>query len=296
MLPSRIRPLIALALICSGAGLAAVFPVAAGAAPGDDDTPVLLTPKGEHEDGADEQSFDKLRDAYYWSRLLAGDDAAHRQQGGGAADQGRRAGRAASRTSRADGHRARRHWPAQGPNPIVQVGRTTNTFEAVSGRIGALAIRNDGTIILGAAQGGVWTYDAAAGTWTLAAPTTPTPSRSAPWRSRPSNDKIVYMGSGEGALSGDSYYGDGIYRSTDGGVTWTARLDPVHRPGRLRHRRRPDRTPTTSTPRRSAVVAATTAPPPRPPRRTASGSRPTAARAGRCARAPPTRSTAPPTW
>ena len=28
------------------------------------------------------------------------------------------------------------------------------------------------------------------------------------------------MGSGEGALSGDSYYGDGFYRSTDGGVTW----------------------------------------------------------------------------
>ena len=36
----------------------------------------------------------------------------------------------------------------------------------------------------------------------------------------PSNDSIVYMGSGEGALSGDSYYGDGIYRSADGGVTW----------------------------------------------------------------------------
>ena len=45
----------------------------AGAAPVDD-TPVLLTPKGEHENGDDEQSFDKLRDAYYWSRLLAGDD------------------------------------------------------------------------------------------------------------------------------------------------------------------------------------------------------------------------------
>ena len=29
------------------------------------------------------------------------------------------------------------------------------------------------------------------------------------------------MGSGEGALSGDSYYGDGVYKSTDGGVTWT---------------------------------------------------------------------------
>jgi hypothetical protein len=46
------------------------------------------------------------------------------------------------------------------PDPIVQVGRTSNTFEAVSGRIGALAVRNDGTIILGAAQGGIWTYDA----------------------------------------------------------------------------------------------------------------------------------------
>src|SRR5262245_53429663 len=39
-----------------------------------DDTPVLLTPKGEHENGDDEAGFDKLRDAYYWSRLLAGDD------------------------------------------------------------------------------------------------------------------------------------------------------------------------------------------------------------------------------
>ena len=29
------------------------------------------------------------------------------------------------------------------------------------------------------------------------------------------------MGSGEGALSGDSYYGDGVYKSADGGVTWS---------------------------------------------------------------------------
>src|SRR5215475_10281249 len=48
-------------------------PAAAPAPPGDD-TPVLLTPKGEHENGEDEAGFDKLRDAYYWSRLLAGDE------------------------------------------------------------------------------------------------------------------------------------------------------------------------------------------------------------------------------
>src|SRR5207302_8414015 len=31
----------------------------------------------------------------------------------------------------------------------------------------------------------------------------------------------VYAGTGEGALSGDSYFGNGILRSTDGGATWT---------------------------------------------------------------------------
>ena len=75
MLPSRLRPLLAIALMASGAGFAATLPAAAGAAPGTaDDTPVLLTPKGEHEDGSEEAGFDKLRDAYYWSRLLSGDN------------------------------------------------------------------------------------------------------------------------------------------------------------------------------------------------------------------------------
>src|SRR6185503_16379854 len=36
----------------------------------------------------------------------------------------------------------------------------------------------------------------------------------------PSNDAIVYAGTGEGALSGDSYLGNGVYKSSDGGHTW----------------------------------------------------------------------------
>src|SRR6185503_4733654 len=36
----------------------------------------------------------------------------------------------------------------------------------------------------------------------------------------PSNDAIVYAGTGEGAFSGDSYFGNGILKSTDGGETW----------------------------------------------------------------------------
>src|SRR6266571_2116993 len=37
----------------------------------------------------------------------------------------------------------------------------------------------------------------------------------------PSNDLVVYAGTGEGALSGDSYFGNGILKSTDGGNTWS---------------------------------------------------------------------------
>ena len=37
----------------------------------------------------------------------------------------------------------------------------------------------------------------------------------------PSNDLVVYGGTGEGHLSGDSYFGNGILKSTDGGTTWS---------------------------------------------------------------------------
>jgi uncharacterized repeat protein (TIGR01451 family) len=193
-------------------------PAAAPAPPGDD-TPVLLTPKGEHDNGEDEQGFDKLRDAYYWSRLLAGDD------GGITMDQAatlRSHASSQANTIAADTTRGAARggtWTTVGPDPVVQVGRTSNTFEAVSGRIGALAVRRDGTIILGAAQGGVWTSDATTKVWTSRTPAADTQSVGA-LAVAPSNDKIVYMGSGEGALSGDSYYGNGVYRSTDGGLTW----------------------------------------------------------------------------
>src|SRR5215470_8245731 len=49
-------------------------------------------------------------------------------------------------------------WSALGPNPIVQIDLSGSIFRAVSGRIGALAIRSSApyTMYLGAAQGGVW--------------------------------------------------------------------------------------------------------------------------------------------
>ena len=112
-------------------------------------------------------------------------------------------------------------WSGLGPNPIAQVQRSSNTFSAVAGRIGALAIRpSNGQFILGAAQGGIWLYNPASGTWS---PRTDDQGSLAigALAVAPSNDAIVYAGTGEGALSGDSMYGDGILKSTNGGLNWS---------------------------------------------------------------------------
>jgi uncharacterized repeat protein (TIGR01451 family) len=116
-------------------------------------------------------------------------------------------------------------WAALGPNPIVQGLRSPDPngqrFGAMSGRIGALAIRpSNGQFILGAAQGGIWLYDSTSGTWTAKTDDLPSLSIGA-LAIAPTNDAIVYAGTGEGALSGDSYFGNGILKSTDGGQTWS---------------------------------------------------------------------------
>ena len=89
----------------------------------------------------------------------------------------------------------------------------------MNGRIGALAIRKDGTWILGGAQGGIWVLGPTASAWVAKTDICPR-SRSVALAIAPTNDNIVYAGTGEGALSGDSYTGNGILKSTDGGNTW----------------------------------------------------------------------------
>jgi uncharacterized repeat protein (TIGR01451 family) len=113
-------------------------------------------------------------------------------------------------------------WGQIGPNPIVQGVRTPGAqrWGAMSGRIGALAIRpSNGQLILGAAQGGIWLYNAATGQWSPKSDDSGALAIGA-LAIAPSNDAIVYAGTGEGAFSGDSYFGNGILKSTDGGNTW----------------------------------------------------------------------------
>ena len=79
---------------------------------------------------------------------------------------------------------------------------------------------NADRVWIGAAGGGVWRSTDAGKTWTQR------------WRAGaplevgalaidPTNTGTMYCGTGEANLSADSYAGDGVYRSTNGGTAWT---------------------------------------------------------------------------
>jgi uncharacterized repeat protein (TIGR01451 family) len=212
-------------ILTTGALVAIATGVAA--AVGGDDTPSLRRPfVGTpllDAFGNEKDSEVLERDAFFISRRTAGDIPLDNQQAGAAraaaartATRLRKEGVPASGPSTFTGA-----WSGLGPNPIVQVTRSTPIFTAMSGRIGALAIRpSNHQFILGGAQGGIWLYDPVGGTWT---PKTDGLASLAigDLAIAPSNDAIVYAGTGEGELSGDSYFGNGILKSTDGGQNWS---------------------------------------------------------------------------
>ena len=84
---------------------------------------------------------------------------------------------------------------------------------------------NPNVVYIGGAQGGVWKTtngnDAdGAITWT---PLTDAQASLAMGAIAidPNNTQTIYAGTGENSGSGDSYYGAGLLRSTDGGNSWT---------------------------------------------------------------------------
>jgi photosystem II stability/assembly factor-like uncharacterized protein len=198
-------------------------PVGAASGAAGDDTPTLQP--GVRPPRVSEETEAQLlqRDLFFMSRRTAGDVVLDNQRAGSLravaardADQLRR-----QRTRSPGPATFTGAWTGLGPDPIVQVTRSTPIFSAMSGRIGALAIRpSNGRFILGGAQGGIWLYDPATGTWAPKTDNLPSLSIGA-LAVAPSDDSIIYAGTGEGALSGDSYFGNGVVKSTDGGEHWS---------------------------------------------------------------------------
>ena len=73
---------------------------------------------------------------------------------------------------------------------------------------------------MGAAGGGVWKTIDAGQHWTPILDDAGTGSIGAV-AVAPSNPDVIYVGTGEGALRGDITNGMGVFKSTDGGKTWT---------------------------------------------------------------------------
>lgn len=123
-------------------------------------------------------------------------------------------------------------WTPLGPAPIGE-GQTFGVPRvAVSGRVSTVVLdpgyngTSNQTVYIGAAQGGVWRSRDNGATWTPLTDDQPSLAMGA-IAIDPTNPNIIYAGTGEAHLSGDSYYGAGLLKSIDGGATWTQIVGPV---------------------------------------------------------------------
>ena len=125
-------------------------------------------------------------------------------------------------------------WTPIGPAPMASdaTGDGMQNYNWVSGRATSVLIdpadSTGNTVLLGGAYGGLWkstnagsqSSNPASVIWQALIDDQPTLAVGA-IALQPGNSNVILVGTGETNNSGDSYYGLGILRSSDGGSTWT---------------------------------------------------------------------------
>jgi hypothetical protein len=125
-------------------------------------------------------------------------------------------------------------WLNLGPAPLASdaTGNGFQDYNWVSGRATSVLVdpadTTGNTVLLGGAYGGLWKSTNAGSksatpdlvSWQALIDDQPSLAVGA-IALQPGNSNVILVGTGETNSSGDSYYGMGILRSTDGGATWT---------------------------------------------------------------------------
>ena len=115
-------------------------------------------------------------------------------------------------------------WPAAAANESSYASlKWRSVGPAVAGgRVPAVAgsTTNTNLYYIGAAGGGVWKTVNGGATWTPVFEKEPVSAIGAVTID-PTNDDVVWVGTGESNPRNDVTYGDGVYKTTDGGKTWT---------------------------------------------------------------------------
>lgn len=102
-----------------------------------------------------------------------------------------------------------------GPAPATGFGGTTGRISAI-----ACSRTNPDRYFVAGADGGVWRTTDGGVTWTPLTDFMPTTAIGA-LAMDPTNEAIIYAGTGEANFANHSRYGLGVYKSVNGGDTWT---------------------------------------------------------------------------
>jgi len=112
-------------------------------------------------------------------------------------------------------------WEQLGPEAMTMLGWAMGN---VAGRVSAVAVRpgDESTIYLGAASGGLWKTSNGGASWSSIFDDVGTETIGSIFID-PAAPDAIWVGTGEQGNNCWSYFGMGLYRSSDGGQTWQER-------------------------------------------------------------------------